>query len=41
MAYLDAQREYNEFVRQYRDTLIRRRRAILKLNTVVGQRLFP
>ncbi|MGE0535197.1 MAG: TolC family protein [Pirellulales bacterium] len=41
LVFLDAQREYNEIVRQYRDTLVRRRRAILKLNTVVGQRLFP
>ena len=41
LAFLDAQREYNEIVRQYRETLVRRRRSILKLNTVVGQRLFP
>jgi cobalt-zinc-cadmium efflux system outer membrane protein len=41
LVFLDAQREYNEIVRQYRETLVRRRRAILKLNTVVGQRLFP
>lgn len=41
LVFLDAQREYNEVVRQYRDTLVRRRRAVLKLNTVIGQRLFP
>jgi cobalt-zinc-cadmium efflux system outer membrane protein len=41
LVFLDAQREYNEIVRQYRETLVRRRRSILKLNTVVGQRLFP
>jgi cobalt-zinc-cadmium efflux system outer membrane protein len=39
--YLAAQREYNELVRQYRDTLVAHRRAMLKLNTVVGQRLLP
>ena len=41
LVFLDAQREYNEIVRQYRDSLIRRRRAQLRLNTAVGQRLFP
>jgi cobalt-zinc-cadmium efflux system outer membrane protein len=39
--YLAAQREYNELVRQYRDTLVAHRRSMLKLNTVVGQRLLP
>lgn len=41
MGYFDAQREYNDVVRQYRETQIKRRRAVLRLNTVVGQRLFP
>jgi len=41
LVFLDAQREYNEIVRQYRDSLTRRRRAMLRLNTAVGQRLFP
>ncbi len=39
--YLGAQRAYNELVRQYRDALVAHRRAMLKLNTVVGQRLLP
>ncbi len=39
--YLNAQREYNEVVRQYRDSLIRHRRAMLKLNTMVGARILP
>lgn len=39
--YLNAQRDLNEVVRQYRETLIRHRRAMLRLNTAVGQRLLP
>lgn len=39
--YLNAQRDYNEIVRQYRDTLVRHRRNMLNLNTVVGQRVLP
>jgi cobalt-zinc-cadmium efflux system outer membrane protein len=39
--YLNAQRDYNELVRQYRDTLVRHRRNMLNLNTVVGQRVLP
>ena len=39
--YLNAQRDYNEIVRQYRDTLVRHRRNMLNLNTVVGQRILP
>jgi outer membrane protein, heavy metal efflux system len=39
--YLNAQRDYNEIVRQYRDTLVRHRRDMLNLNTVVGQRISP
>jgi cobalt-zinc-cadmium efflux system outer membrane protein len=41
VAYLLAQREYNEIVRQYRDTQIRHRRSMLALNTAVGLRLLP
>lgn len=41
VAYLIANREYNDVVRQYRDTLVRHRRSMLRLNTVVGQRLLP
>jgi cobalt-zinc-cadmium efflux system outer membrane protein len=39
--YLNAQREYNEAARQYRDMLVRHRRAMLRLNTAVGIRLLP
>ncbi len=41
IAYLNAQKAYQEVVRQYRDTLVRHRRSMLRLNTVVGQRLLP
>jgi outer membrane protein, heavy metal efflux system len=40
-AYLIAQRDYQDMVRQYRDALVRHRRAMLKLNTVVGLRILP
>jgi cobalt-zinc-cadmium efflux system outer membrane protein len=39
--YLVAQREYNEIVRQYRDTQVRHRKSMLALNTAVGIRLLP
>jgi outer membrane protein, heavy metal efflux system len=39
--YLVAQREYNDIVRQYRDTQVRHRRSMLALNTAVGQRILP
>ena len=38
---LESQRAHNEIVRQYRDALIRHRRSMLRLNTVVGERLMP
>ena len=38
---LEAQRQHNELVRQYRDTVIAHRRAMLRLNTAVGQRILP
>jgi cobalt-zinc-cadmium efflux system outer membrane protein len=41
IVYLNAQREFNEASRQYRDMLVRHRRAMLRLNTAVGQRLLP
>lgn len=41
VAYLNAQRSYNDIVRQYRDTVVRHRRSMLRLNSVVGQRLLP
>ncbi|HVX61043.1 MAG TPA: TolC family protein [Pirellulales bacterium] len=40
-AYLEAQKEYNEVVRQYLETLVRHRRNMLRLNTAVGQRITP
>ncbi len=39
--YLDAQKDYNESVKSYRDALVRHRRAMLDLNTAVGVRLMP
>jgi cobalt-zinc-cadmium efflux system outer membrane protein len=41
LEYLDAQKEYNERVKDYRDALVRHRRAMLDLNTAVGERLVP
>lgn len=41
LEYLDAQREFNERVRDYRDAIVRHRRAALDLNTDVGVRLLP
>jgi cobalt-zinc-cadmium efflux system outer membrane protein len=41
IAYLTAERDYNDVVRQYRETVIRHRRSMLRLNTVVGQRILP
>jgi cobalt-zinc-cadmium efflux system outer membrane protein len=40
-AYLDAQRDYSDMVRRYLESLSRHRRAMLKLNTAVGQRVLP
>lgn len=39
--YYNAERNFNEIVRQYRDALIRHRRSMLRLNTAVGQRVLP
>lgn len=39
--YLAAVREYNVFVRQYLTDVLRFRRAMLRLNTVAGQRILP
>ena len=41
ISYLNAQREFNEASRQYRDILVRHRRSMLRLNTAVGQRILP
>jgi len=39
--FLNAQREYNTEVFQYRQALIRHRRSMLQLNTAVGARILP
>lgn len=39
--YLAALRDYNAFARQYLADWLRHRRSMLRLNTVVGQRLLP
>jgi outer membrane protein, heavy metal efflux system len=39
--FLDAQQDFNDMVRQYRDAMVRHRRAILDLNTAVGERVLP
>ena len=39
--YLNAQREYNDVVREYRDLQVRHRRSMLGLNTAVGLRVLP
>ena len=39
--YLDTQRRYNENAKSYLDSLVRHRRSMLTLNTVVGQRILP
>ena len=41
ITYLEAQQEYNDVVRQYRDALVRHRRSTLDLNTAVGVRILP
>jgi cobalt-zinc-cadmium efflux system outer membrane protein len=41
LVFLNAQREYNEAARQYRDMLVRHRRSMLRLNTAVGLRILP
>jgi cobalt-zinc-cadmium efflux system outer membrane protein len=41
LEFLDAQRTFNDTVRSYRDGLVRHRRAMLDLNTAVGERILP
>jgi outer membrane protein, heavy metal efflux system len=41
LAFLTAERDYDQIVRQYRDVMVRHRRAMLKLNTAVGTRILP
>jgi len=39
--YLNEQKNYNEVVKQYTDTVVRHRRSMLALNTVLAQRMLP
>lgn len=39
--YLDAQRAFNDTVKSFRDALVRHRRAMLDVNTAVGERVLP
>jgi cobalt-zinc-cadmium efflux system outer membrane protein len=39
--FMDAQRKYNDTVKAYLDSIVRHRRSMLVLNTVVGQRILP
>jgi cobalt-zinc-cadmium efflux system outer membrane protein len=41
LTFLTAERDFDQVVRLYRDTLVRHRRAMLKLNTAVGLRVLP
>jgi cobalt-zinc-cadmium efflux system outer membrane protein len=39
--YFEAQRDYNDVVKRYRDALVRHRRSMLDLNTAAGVRILP
>ena len=39
--YIDKQKDYNDVVEQYRNTLIEHRQDMLQLNTAVGTRIMP
>ncbi len=41
LAFLGAQKEYNDVVRQYLETTVRNRRSALRLNTALGQHIVP
>ncbi len=41
LAFLTAEHDFDQVVRQYRDSLVRHRRAMLRLNTAVGVRVLP
>jgi cobalt-zinc-cadmium efflux system outer membrane protein len=41
VSYLEAQRSYNDNVKAYHDTVVRHRRSMLTLNTVLGERIVP
>ena len=41
LEFLEAQLAFNDVVKQYRDSMVRHRRAILDLNTAIGERVLP
>jgi cobalt-zinc-cadmium efflux system outer membrane protein len=41
LEFLAAQKDFNDRVKDYRDSVVRHRRAMLDLNTAVGTRLLP
>ncbi len=41
LEFLSAQKDFNDRVKDYRDSVVRHRRAMLDLNTAVGTRLLP
>ena len=41
VSFIQAQRNYNDTVKAYHDTVVRHRRSMLGLNTAVGQRILP
>ena len=41
VSFIQAQRNYNDNVKAYHDTVVRHRRSMLGLNTVLGQRILP
>jgi cobalt-zinc-cadmium efflux system outer membrane protein len=41
VAFLNTETDYNNTVKQYLDTMVRHRRSMLNLNTVLGQRVLP
>ncbi len=41
LSFIQAQRNYNDTVKAYHDTVVRHRRSMLGLNTAVGQRILP
>jgi cobalt-zinc-cadmium efflux system outer membrane protein len=41
VVFLNAQKAFNDTVKQYLDTMVRHRRSMLLLNTALGQRILP
>jgi outer membrane protein, heavy metal efflux system len=41
LEFLEAQLAFNDVVKQYRDSMVRHRRAVLDLNTAIGERVLP